>query len=71
MPGSPALDARTLRNGSTGAELGIWLSSASLPVLVDEAANGIVAFKPSRWRGDDSGVVVRDELVSALVGPVV
>jgi hypothetical protein len=39
-------------------------------VLVDEAGDGLSAFDPGCWQGDDVRVVAGRELVSALVGSV-
>src|SRR3981081_4085021 len=43
---------------------------AGLVVFVDEAGDDWSAFDAGCWQGDDVGVVMRRELVTALVGPV-
>jgi hypothetical protein len=45
------------------------LRSASVPSSLWRCISAVL--DPSCWQGDDGGVVVRGELASALVGPVV
>lgn len=47
------------------------MRSTDSAVLADEADDGLAAFNPCRWQGNDGGVIVRGELAAALVEPVV
>jgi hypothetical protein len=60
-----------LQSGFTGSERCFRWSLSGVAVLVDEAGHGVAALDPGVRPRGGFGVVVRGELVAALVGPVV